>query len=277
MKKTAVAVAVLGVVLCAWLLSRSRPGGVEAVIETPAQEVSQPATEKPQPPKDPPLLPVVTIAETEEYVDLKRAEKDIAYQRGPLLRHTCIKQYLASPLKGDPTLESVIDFLLTNGFSIDDLQIAYVGLMLLDGQYPTLERMKFWYEKEGTPRELWEEQLERAREQHMEHAPRTVQSFTGIDDPALVLELLSIAPGEGKPLGPSRENIPLLEAVDGERLLTDADWMTERHRVAAAKGAGQPRRTMIKPLFDDGSRMERARLASEGWPVGSRLKFEKLR
>ncbi|MHC1769642.1 MAG: hypothetical protein AB9869_36070 [Verrucomicrobiia bacterium] len=95
---------------------------------------------------DPPLscryAPLaVTVAEAVEYVDLKRAETDSAYRDGPLRWHTAIKRYLA-PLEGDPAFESVIDFPLTNGFSIADLSIAYVGLMLLDSQYPTLERMK---------------------------------------------------------------------------------------------------------------------------------------
>lgn len=135
MKKTAALVIVLGVCVCAWLLWPTSEKPDVAVNDTPAPPSAQEAQPAPQQPSaQVPLLPAVYIADpaTKEIVDLKRADRDIAYKEGPVRRHTAVKRYLASPLKGDPTLESVIDFLLTNGFSIDDLSIAYVGLMLLD-------------------------------------------------------------------------------------------------------------------------------------------------
>ncbi|MHC1763364.1 MAG: hypothetical protein AB9869_03515 [Verrucomicrobiia bacterium] len=269
MKKIAVLVIVLSLGFSAWWFMRPRPGGVEAVIEPPAQEVSQPVTEKPQPQKEPPLLPAVTVAEAEQYVDLKRAETDIAYRRGPLMRHKSIKEYLASPIKGTPLVDSVIDFLLVNGFSLDDLQIAYVGLMFLDADYPTREKFERMF-ADTTPekRERW---LKKAQERHWEFAPATLGMMAQTDDPVLIQELINLAPAEGKPLGPARENIPILEPVDGERLLTDADWMTERHRAAAAKGAGQHRRTMVRPEFNTGPDPEAAKLAFDGLPIGRRV------
>jgi hypothetical protein len=60
-------------------------------------------------------------------------------------------------------------------------------------------------------------------------------------DEQSALELAAIVLKDaGKPLGPASEFLPDVPAVNGERLLTDADWMTDRHRQAAQKYKGDP-------------------------------------
>jgi hypothetical protein len=238
--KRATLVVALGLVVAAlWVWHRpARPNATST-----GQQADQPTPAPGKVAAKPVAARQAASPKSDTHVDLKRAATDPAYKSG-LRRHQAIKRYLASPIKGDETLEGVLNFLLENGYSIEDLFNAYVAIMLPETDMPTREKL----EKAGVAADQIPAALERNLGYWEDQIQRNVTAIAGITDPALVIGLAALAPRKGKPLGPASDFLPVVELTDGERLLRDDDWMTQKHRESAAKGASQPRRDTVEPI-----------------------------
>jgi hypothetical protein len=177
-----------------------------------------------------------------EHISFDRINSEEAY-RSKLRRHNNIKKYASSPLKGTPLIEQPLNVLLKNGYSIDELHNAYAALQI-----------------HSTGREQLQEQLAKKREALMKTRPNEVESSmrytedminkskqrsfqftTGIHDQSVIEQLIALSPEfVGSPS--IAIALPELPNADGERILTDDDWMSESHRKAFASYQGEPRK-----------------------------------
>jgi hypothetical protein len=188
------------------------------------------------------LLTWVADAQTNDdsgcFVRLIRAKSDSAYAK-LLDKHRCIKAYLNSPLRGDPKIEQLLLFLLRNGYSIESLDKAFRALRVPIGVTDMSPELEAPLVERGVPAEDIEETAAAVRQRAQTMRLRVLKFLTGVDNQELLNELVKFAPRESSPveLGALR----LADPVEGEKLLTDADWMREEHRRAAASYLGEPR------------------------------------
>ncbi len=178
-----------------------------------------------------------------ERVEIDRVGKDSAYA-ARVEHHVNIKTFLNSPARQRPELDSVLVFLLETGYTIDDLSLTWLALSLpLFPPPPDPEALR--------AKSLDDEQIEFLRKRHeLLHGAtsgqrlRRIMRTTGIYDEDYVKALATIVPipREARP----GFDMKRLQAIDGEALLDDSDWMTDRYKAAAAVYQGERRR--MNPL-----------------------------
>jgi hypothetical protein len=187
----------------------------------------------------------------ELYVDLELAKSDEGF-REMISHHVKIKSYLSNKFRGTPVYESVLGVLLKNGYSVDQLRDSYIGVMTVDnGPYRNMRKRinELQNDSQGNP-------VDRAAilERFEESVLNDLASTTGISDVKALKELVEIARTNTALVDDRTIALggPRLRPEQGERLLTDEDWMTEGHRKLASSYLGEAR----KPGFGLGKRVD---------------------
>jgi hypothetical protein len=168
-------------------------------------------------------------------VDLERIRSDEEY-RHIVRHHQNIKSYLATPLRGTPLYESLLTILLENGYSLDVLHNLY-HIIHASTKGPK-GKIK---NKIMGPNPITNNLGMAANKDMLKPLDRfvgiSITSMTGVRDEPTLEKLIRIAWTNQSPLEYNR----LLDPEQGERLLTDVDWMTEEQRRAAESYVGEPR------------------------------------
>jgi hypothetical protein len=188
------------------------------------------------------LLQTVTGQLTNETVNTALRQSDTNYA-ARVTHHLAIKTFLSARDKDDSRANQLISVLLSNGFAIDDFPKAYwiINMPAAPPIEPYVAKLREW----GRTEEEIAMRLKRRAPRDDALRRNLIKQMTGITDehfvdPMLALEQQAkVGPGPG----------PILpQAIDGERLLTDADWMTDPYRQLIASSSGKPRRFSTFPI-----------------------------
>jgi len=161
------------------------------------------------------------------------------YNNTVVRRHVSINGYLNSPIKGSHQLEGLLELLLANGYSIDDLMMAYVKLHMCCGETENSESRML-----NTARVRSNSLSNPLSDQELLFGMKrdcVTWTFYAHDNPEFVKQLIATVPEAAPPPGPAHEFLPVIPPRQGERLLKDEDWMTDRHRQIIAAYHGPPR------------------------------------
>jgi hypothetical protein len=180
----------------------------------------------------PVAAPAETPRDSDLFVSLDRLKTHDEDYVLLIAKHPAAKSHLASPLKGTPEFEAVVDWVLGNGYGIEDVKTAWVYLNGIVGGIKPLE----WFEEtvradhlNADPQSLFERSLQQRRK-----TLRMVMRLTE-DEDDLLDSLWSIAPNPPRKIGPATEYMPHIPLVDGEPILRDEDWMSlERRQIVQA-------------------------------------------
>lgn len=162
-------------------------------------------------------------------VNTERAVRSLDYLM-KVQKSNAIRQYLDAPRRDDPEYQSVLISLLEHGYGIE--QWAPTCSLILAWQMPifltTTDLQALGYSGETLEKKL-QEHID-AHQDFKQSLLRTAAIGTGINDLGYVEELMDI------PLRVARNEAPFgysgVTATQGERLLSDADWMNKSHLAA---------------------------------------------
>ena len=179
--------------------------------------------------------------DSDHYFNLDRRIKDPKYLL-KVQKSNRISQYLNAPRRGDPNYEAVLHTLLRNGFGIEDWMETSADIMKWHLPFKirreNLEQLG--YSQEEIDQNLRD--MHEMREGDHDLIKEALIRDVGITDMGVLDELISIpivVENREAPFG--RETYDLFE---GDRILTDDDWMTPEHRASQASYQGEPRETM---------------------------------
>ena len=168
-----------------------------------------------------------------EPVNLDRVKVDPVYWKA-VQHHRVIKSYLAASAQKRPEFEALFLFLLLNGYSIDDLPNAW--FVLNRPLFPAPVEADTVRAK-GTSDSLIQRQQQQRDLAMSGQRERMVMAATGVHDQVFIEAIMSLVPLSSTMI----EDMPLLEAVNNEPMLTDSDWMTGAHRQMMMAYKGQPK------------------------------------
>jgi hypothetical protein len=169
-------------------------------------------------------IPQVEPANSSQFVSLGRARTDSDY-RAAIRKHEAIQSYFVSPLKDNPELERVLDWLLAHGYGIEDLNMAWSYVNATPAATAEAQAL-IRNRSRGNPEKL----LASVTQQLRRSLANAMNFVEGEED--LIESLLALAPQEPRSSLPARENMPFMQAMEGEILLRDENWMTpERLRI----------------------------------------------
>jgi hypothetical protein len=175
-------------------------------------------------------------SDSERFVSLSRLKEDPDYVKGLIRRHVSIKSYLASPLKGDSQFEGLIDWLLGNGYAIEDAVAAWYALAMASSMQ-TIDDVREQMRRDGRS----PEKIERSAEAILAASNRGTRSTVAVwlqlgEAEGDVLDsFLSLVPDHPFRAGNAERFMPSIQPVEGEAILHDEDWMSfERKSLVAA-------------------------------------------
>ena len=176
--------------------------------------------------------------DSDRFFNRERFVHDQDYAR-KCRKYLAIGRYQNSSRRGDPNYEKVLHTLLQNGYGIEQWEDACNRLMQL--HQPLLSR-RVSLEQRGYSEEEIQESLREVRNSlrplERRVAGLIVQKI-GIMEPEAIASLMSIPIVVGNnenPFGLGNRRFS-----EGDRILTDDDWMTPEHRASLASYQGEPR------------------------------------
>jgi len=176
--------------------------------------------------------------DSDTYFNRRRFAQDQEYAQ-KCRKHLAIHSYQNSSRRGDPGYEKVLHTLLKNGYGVEDWVEACTRIMLL---HQPLHSRRVSLEQRGYSEEEIQEDLEEFRKKTRsieKTVTRGLVEKVGITDPNLIAEFMSIPIVAGNNEDPfGRGNSRFSE---GDRLLTDHDWMTSAHKDSQTLYQGNPR------------------------------------
>jgi hypothetical protein len=175
-----------------------------------------------------------------EFVQLARAKND-AKLTAKVVHHLAIKAFLVARDQGDTRAERLLGFLLNNGYSIDDFSKAYfvINAPVVPPEADFVRMMR----SINFPEDKLQRDLGRRRAALGEVHKKFIREWTGITDEDSVTFLYDLANESKDGLKIQMFQVP----VDGERLLTDADWLTNVYKVQIATFKGERRHLPDQP------------------------------
>jgi hypothetical protein len=197
------------------------------------------------------LTPTVAEIKTDSdrFVSLERLKRLENDYRKRITKHQAIKSYLISPLKDQPEFERVVDWVIANGYGIEDLATVWVYLNgILEARIPLK-----WFEEfaqtnrfgdqlggdfRADPEKLYQDDL-RDRRLRLARPLRLLP-----EEDQLIDSLFAIAPDPPRKIGPAAEYLPQVPLNDGEPILRDEDWMSQG-RLDLAQGYQGPHRSTL--------------------------------
>jgi hypothetical protein len=244
--------ALLGCLLILW--HRSNAPGAAPIAATAAHSAELTKTA---------LVEPMSLAEapakgrnyTETHVSMARVKEDHDYALR-VGKHQIIKAYLASPLKGKAEFEPVLDWMIKNGYGIEDLQIIWPQAQGIAQHLLSRDEIEARLRKVSGPdrseaeivaaaQRLWQRQEPLAKEE--------LRFEVGLhyDETEALESLWRYA--KQVPNSLDRWG-PFAEAEEGEPLLTDDDWMSPYRKQLKADYTGPERHSILSQVNSDGFR-----------------------
>lgn len=164
---------------------------------------------------------------TDTYVSMTRTIEDPKYLK-KVQKSNFIKQYLDAPRKDDPLYQDVLNMLLENGYGIEHW--SSMCSQILAWQMPIYLTEQNLIAQGITGLDLHNkmEELKEEKKELKEMILKTTPRTTGVHDLKLIQELMNI------PLRAARNEAPFgysgSTTRDGDKILSDDDWMTDTHR-----------------------------------------------
>ncbi len=183
--------------------------------------------------------------DSEQFVSLSRMGTDTNYIKRLIRRHMSIKSYLASPLKGDPEFEQVIDWLIGNGYGVEDVAQAWHALVIPASGMTSIDQVREHLRQKGKSRDQIEKSAEKILSVHEQQKRRIVSHWLclGSDEGEILDSFLRMAPEQPTQRGPIDRFMPSTSPVEGERILRDEDWMSPDRKALAERYRGVRRST----------------------------------
>ena len=180
-----------------------------------------------------------------QFVNLSRIETDPEYRKR-IRKHANIRAYLASPSRGQPEFEQVIDWAIGNGYGINDVPVLWSSLNLAQ-RYQTAEEIRAEFEKKGVAPEKLQKNTEQAMANARQLEVVSVLSALqlGSEDMNVVESFFELVPLRRR--SETQNIMPRVPPIEGEAILTDEDWMSDERKTLAANYKGLPRSTDRRP------------------------------
>jgi len=149
--------------------------------------------------------PDEAIMDWDRFVEQQRSRVDREYEAA-VGRHVSINGYLNSPIKGSPELEGLLDLVLANGYSIDDLLSAYVRLHMCCALGGGIEALEAGMLAAGKSPEDVEAEIPRFLEQrHQRRLVCVADAFDAQEDIEFAERLIATVPEPVSLPGPTHE------------------------------------------------------------------------
>ena len=187
-------------------------------------------------------------SDSEKFVSLSQITTDTNYVKSLIRKHLSIRSYLASPANGHPEFEQVIDWLIGNGYSIEDTVIAWSALGVASSMQ-SIEDVRERMQRDGKS----PEQIERSAEAILAASRQNDRAIIaawmqiGKDEVDILDSFLALEPLRRQLSIPVNRIMPEVPPVEGEAILTDEDWMTQARKDLVAQYRGPRRSTDPRP------------------------------